>query len=220
MQCQFALNNHVVNTSHTCQLHITVMAEKQDDGPPPLEDPNSWDYECVICHNKVNSQCLSCLQKSLQMTSFGRIYKYIPLPDSELTDDVCEICANKVKTYCHGCMETSQLRSKDIRNARDDSDTSAPQPMPDTDRSDSAVDVDVICDSSTSSDTNLDIDFVENLDGSGLYLRMLTERRLAWESYMLRRRLERDSDTKKETDDTDMPPLEKMKITKIDSAER
>ena len=154
------------------------------------------------------------------MTSFGRIYKYIPLPDSELTDDVCEICANKVKSYFHGCMEMAQLRSKDIRNARDDSDTSAPQPMPDTDRSDSAVDVDVICDSSRSSDTNLDIDFVENLDGSDLYLRMLTERRLAWESYMLRRRLERDSDTKKETDDTDMPPLEKMKITEIDSAER
>ena len=95
---------------------INSMAEKQDNGPPPLEDPNSVDYECVVCHNKVNSQCLSCLEKALQMTSFDRIYKYTPQPDSDGTDSVCEICDNKVKNLCHACWETAQLRSNYIRN--------------------------------------------------------------------------------------------------------
>ena len=92
------------------------MAERQDNGPPPLEDPNSVDYKCVVCHTKVNSLCLACLEKALQMTSFGRILKYIPQPDSDGTDSVCEICDNKVKNLCHACWETAQLRSNYIRN--------------------------------------------------------------------------------------------------------
>ena len=149
------------------------MAEKQDNGPPPLEDPNSLDYICAECHNKVNSLCLPCLEKALQMTSFTRIYKYTPQPmaDSDRTDYVCETCHNKVKSLCHACQEMAQLRANFIRNARDNSDTYAPQPMSDTDRSDSAYDVDIISDSSRSTDTTLDIDFIENVDETGTVLK-------------------------------------------------
>merc|ERR1712121_321234 len=77
--------------------------------------PNSVDYKCVVCHTKVNSLCLACLEKALQMTSFGRILEYIPLPDSDVTDSVCGICDNRVKNLCLGCWETAQLRSNYIR---------------------------------------------------------------------------------------------------------
>ena len=168
------------------------MAEKQDNGPPPLEDPNSVDYECVICHNKVNSQCLSCLEKALQMTSFDRIYKYIPQPDSDGNDYVCEICDNKVKNLCHACMETAKLRSNYIRNAHD---------------------VDVISDSSRSSDTNLD--FVQNFDESGFLVKHLTMKLEQCKSLTFEKRVERDSDTESD----DMPPLEETKKTNFDSDE-
>ena len=60
------------------------MAEKEDNGPSPLEDPNSVDYDCSICHNM-----------------------YTPHTDSDGTDYVCEICdTNKEKNLCHACMET------------------------------------------------------------------------------------------------------------------
>ena len=91
----------------------TSMAEKQDNGPPPLENPNSLDYICAECHNKVNSLCLLCLEKALHMTSFTRIYKSTPQPmaDSDRSDYVCETCDNTVKSLCLACMETAQLRS-------------------------------------------------------------------------------------------------------------
>ena len=94
---------------------LNTMAERQDNGPPPLEDPNSVDYKCVVCHTKVNSLCLACLEKALQMTSFCRILEYIPLPDSDVTDSVCGICDNKVKNLCLACWEMAQLRSNYIR---------------------------------------------------------------------------------------------------------
>ena len=130
------------------------MAHKKDAGPPPLEDPNSPDYVCVQCHNKVNSLCLQCLEMALLRTDY-----------------VCETCHNKVKCLCHACHEVAQLRANFIKNARDNSDRSGPQPMPDTDRSDSAYDVDIISDSSRSTDTTLDIDFIENLDEYGTVLK-------------------------------------------------
>ena len=35
------------------------MADKED-GPPPLENPNSPSYVCVECHNNEDSLCLEC----------------------------------------------------------------------------------------------------------------------------------------------------------------
>ena len=36
------------------------MADKENDGPPPLEDPNSPDYVCVVCQNNVDALCQEC----------------------------------------------------------------------------------------------------------------------------------------------------------------
>ena len=195
------------------------MAEKQDNGPPPLENPNSLDYICVECHNKVNSLCLLCLEKALHMTSFTRIYKSTPQPmaDSDRSDYVCETCDNTVKSLCLACMETAQLRSNFIRNTRENSDTYAPQPISDTDRSDSAYDVDIISDSSRNTDTTLDIDFTENFDETGTLLKYVTMKRLQCKSLILGGRFERNSDT--ESDYSDLPPLEETKKFKYDSDE-
>ena len=176
------------------------MAHKKDAGPPPLEDPNSPDYVCVQCHNKVNSLCLPCLEMALLRTDY-----------------VCETCHNKVKSLCHACQEMAQLRANFIRNARDNSDSYAPQPMSDTDRSDSAYDVDIISDSSRSTDTTLDIDFIENVDETGTVLKKGIMKRFQLKSLILDGRFERDSDT--ETEYCDMPPLEETKKSKADSDE-
>ena len=156
---------------------------------------------------------------ALLRTSFTRNDKYTPQPmaDSDRTDYVCETCHNKVKSLCHACQEMAQLRANFIRNARDNSDTYAPQPMSDTDRSDSAYDVDIISDSSRSTDTTLDIDFIENVDETGTVLKNVIMKRLQFKSLILDGRFERDSDT--ETDYSDMPPLEETKKTKADSDE-
>ena len=149
------------------------MAEKEDNGPSPLEDPNSVDYDCSICHNM-----------------------YTPHTDSDGTDYVCEICdTDKEKNLCHACMETIQQRSYYyIRNAHD---------------------VDVISDSSRSSDTNLD--FVQNFDESGFLVKHLTMKLEQCKSITFEKRVERDSDT--ESDYTDMPPLEETKKTNFDTDE-
>ena len=149
------------------------MAEKEDNGPSPLEDPNSVDYDCSVCHNM-----------------------YTPHTDSDGTDYVCEICdTNKEKNLCHACLERIQLRSYYyMKNAHD---------------------VDVISDSSRSSDTNLDV--VQNFDESDLLVKQLAMRLELCKSMTFEKRVDRDSDT--ECDYTDMPPLEKAKKAKFDTDE-
>ena len=103
----------------------------------------------------------------------------------------------------------AQLRANFIKNARDNSDRSGPQPMPDTDRRDSAYDVDIISDSSRSSDTNLNIDYLKNFDEYGTVLVQNGNMNLFQrKSFILDGRFERDSDT--ETDYSDMPSLEEV----------
>ena len=146
------------------------MAEKEDNGPSPLEDPNSVDYDCSVCHNM-----------------------YTPHTDSDGTDYVCEICdTNKVKHICHTCMETRLYYYN--KNAHD---------------------VEVISDSSRSSDSELD--FVQNLDESGFLFKHLTMKLELCKSITFEKRVERDSDT--EDDYTDMPPLEETKKTNFDTDE-
>ena len=176
------------------------MAHKKDAGPPPLEDPNSPDYVCVQCHNKVNSLCLPCLDMAKVRTGY-----------------VCKTFHNEVKSLCLACQEMTQLRAKFIRKARGDSDRYVPQPMSDTATSDSAYEVDSFCDSPRNTDTSLDIDFIENVDETGTVLKKGIMKRFQLKSLILDGRFERDSDT--ETDYSDMPPLEETKKTKADSDE-
>ena len=46
-------------------LHLLEMADNKDAGHPPLQDPNSPDYVCVTCQNRVNSLCLACQELAL-----------------------------------------------------------------------------------------------------------------------------------------------------------
>ena len=97
--------------------------------------------------------------------------------------------------------------------------SNTPQPMSDSDSSDSAYDVDTISDSPRSTDTTLEIDFIENVDETGTVLiaKNVIMKRLKFKPLILDGRFERDSDT--ETDYSDMPPLEETKKTKDDSDE-
>ena len=36
------------------------MADNENDGPPPLEDPNSPNYICVLCQNNADALCQEC----------------------------------------------------------------------------------------------------------------------------------------------------------------
>ena len=166
------------------------MAYKKDAGPPPLQDPNSPDYECSVCHNRVNSLCGPCL-------------------------DMAKIRAGT--SPCHACQEMGQQRANIIKNACDNSHSYAPQPMSDTARSDSQYDVDVISDSSRSTDTTLDIDWIENLDRTVTVLKEVTMMRFQLASLFRDGKFEKDCET--ETDYSDMPPLEETKKTKYDSDE-
>ena len=114
--------------------------------------------------------------------------KYIPHTDGDGTEYVCEICE---KNLCHACLERIQLRSYYyMKNAHD---------------------VDVISDSSRSSDTNLDV--VQNFDESGFLVKHLTMKLEQCKSLTFEKRVERDSDTESD----DMPPLEETKKTNFDS---
>ena len=176
------------------------MAYKKDAGPPPLQDPNSPDYKCSVCHNRVNSLCLPCLDMAKIRAGF-----------------VCETFHNEVTSPCHACQEMAQQRANIIKNARDNSHSYAPQPMSDTDRSDSQYDVDVICDSSTSTDTTSDIDWILNLERTVSVLKEVIMMQSQLNSPILDDRSEKDSDI--ETESSDMPPLEETKKTNADCDE-
>ena len=164
------------------------MAYKKDAGPPPLQDPNSPDYECSVCHNRVNSLCGPCL-------------------------DMAKIRAGT--SPCHACQEMGQQRANIIKNASailknalDNSHSYAPQPMSDTD---------VICDSSTSTDTCSDIDWILNLERTVSVLKEVIMMQSQLNSPILDDRSEKDSDI--ETESSDMPPLEETKKTNADCDE-
>ena len=177
------------------------MAYNKDNGPPPLEDPNSPDYKCSVCHNRVNSLCLPCLDMAKIRAGF-----------------VCETFHNEVTSLCHACQEMAQLRANFIRNARDNTDSYAPQPMSDTARSDSQYDVDVISDSSRSTDTTLDIDWIENLDRTVPEVKEVTMMRFQLASLFRDGKFEKDSET--ECDYSDLPPLEEPKKNEAECDEK
>ena len=118
--------------------------------------------------------------------------KYIPHSDGDGTEYVCEICE---KHLCQACLERIQLRSYYYRKNEHD--------------------VDVISDSSRSSDTEWD--FVQNLDESNLLGKQLAMRLELFKSMTFEKRVDRDTDT--ECDYSDMPPLEKAKKPNFDTDE-
>ena len=118
---------------------------------------------------------------------------YSPHTDSDGNDFWCEKCdTNKVKHICHTCMETTLYYYN--KNAHD---------------------VEVISDSSLSSDSELD--FLQNLDETDFLFKHLTMKRQLCKSLTFEKRVERDSDT--DEDYTDMPPLEEAKKTNFDTDE-
>ena len=140
-----------------------------------------------------------------------------PLEDPNSPDYVCVQCHNNVNALCLACQEMAQLRANSTRNECDDSDRDTPQPMSDSDSSDSAYYADTIIDSPRSTDTTLDLnDIIENVDETGTYLRAAMKG-LKFKPLILDGRFERDSDS--ETDYSDMPPLEETKKNKEDSDE-
>ena len=97
------------------------MADKKDAGPPPLEDPNSPEYVCVTCHNKVNSLCLACQEMALLRANFTRNERdnsdrYTPqaMSDSDMTDSAYD--ADTIIDSPNSRSSTLQLNFSDNSN--------------------------------------------------------------------------------------------------------
>ena len=85
-----------------------------------------------------------------------------PLEDPNSPDYVCVTCQNNVNALCLACQEMAQLRANSTRNERDNSDRDTPQPMSDSDSTDSAYDVDTISDSPNSCSSTLLLNVSDN----------------------------------------------------------
>ena len=50
------------------------MADRDNDGPTPLEDTNSPDDICVVCHNNVDALCQECQETAQLRVNYTRNY--------------------------------------------------------------------------------------------------------------------------------------------------
>ena len=103
------------------------MADKKDAGPPPLEDPNSPEYVCVTCHNRVNSLCLACQEMALLRANFttnerDNSDRYTPqaMSDSDMTDSAYD--ADTIIDSPNSSSSTLLLNLSD--NSNDENDVS------------------------------------------------------------------------------------------------
>ena len=69
------------------------MADNKDAGLPPLQDPNTPDYVCPTCQDRVNSLCLACQELALLRANSTTNERdnsdsYTPqaMPDSDMSD--------------------------------------------------------------------------------------------------------------------------------------
>ena len=175
------------------------MADKEDAGPPPLEDPNSPDYVCVYCQSNVDALCLECQELAQLTANFTRNDRDDSDRDTPLDID------DESQNY--------------VGHMIDHEDPESPVY---SDTSDSAYYADTIIDSPRSTDTTLDLNDIENDAETSTGARNViifgaAMKGLKFRPLILDGRFERDSDS--ETDDSDMPPLEERKKNKEDSDE-
>ena len=186
------------------------MADKEDAGPPPLEDPNSPDYVCVYCQSNVDALCLECQEMAELTANSTRNDRDDSDRDTPLDID------DESQSYVGHMILHEDPESPGTRS-------NTPQPMSDSDSSDSAYYADTIIDSPRSTDTTLDLnDIIENVDEAITRARNViicgaAMKGLKFKPLILGGRFDRDSDS--ETDYSDMPPLEETKKNKEDSDE-
>ena len=102
-------------------LHLLKMADNKDAGPPPLENPNSPDYVCVTCQNRVNSLCLACQELALLRANSTTNERdnsdsYTPqaMSDSDMTDSAYD--ADTIIDSPNSRSSTLQLNFSDNSN--------------------------------------------------------------------------------------------------------
>ena len=97
------------------------MADKENDGPPPLEDPNSPDYICVICQNNVDALCHECQETAELRANYTR-------NDSGGQDD-------KVSETSNSAYDGETIRDDSDDSDRDNGNPSIPLDIDDESRS-------------------------------------------------------------------------------------
>ena len=151
------------------------MADKGNDGPPPLEDPNSPDYICVVCQNNVDALCQECQETAELRANSTR-------NDSGGEDD-------KLSETSNSAYDGETIRDDSDRDTKnpsipldiDDESRSyvghmilhedpespvttrsnSPKAMSASGTSDSAYSADTIIDSPTSTDTTVDVNDID-----------------------------------------------------------
>ena len=186
------------------------MANKEDAGPPHLEDPNNPDDVCVYCQSNVDAVCLECQELAQLTANFTRNDR-----DDSDRDTPLDIDDESQSYVGHMILHENPESPVTTRS-------NTPQPMSDSDTSDSAYYADTIIDSPRSTDTTLDLNDIENVAETSTGARNViifgaAMKGLKFRPLILDGRFERDSDS--ETDDSDMPPLEERKKNKEDSDE-
>ena len=221
------------------------MAYKKNDGPPPLEDPNSPDYVCIICQNNIDALCHECQEIADLKAIFTRMKRDNSDRDRPLDVD------DESQSYV-GHMTLHENPESPVTTR-----PNTPQPMSESDTSDcnATYNTDTIINSPTSTDTTLDLNEIENVNETSTEARNVSDSKISSERpdvsvfcascsnlnktctgararnvmlwvdatkdfkfkpLILDDKFERDNDN---DTDPEMPPLEKTKKNKEDSDE-
>ena len=103
------------------------MADNKDAGLPPLQDPNTPDYVCPTCQDRVNSLCLACQELALLRANSTTNERdnsdsYTPqaMSDSDMTDSAYD--ADTIIDSPNSSSSTLLLNLSD--NSNDENDVS------------------------------------------------------------------------------------------------
>ena len=141
------------------------MADRDNDGPPPLEDPNSPGYICVVCHNNVDALCQECQETAHLRVNSTRNYSGEEDDKlSETSDD--SDCDTKIPSF-YIPLDIDDESSSYVGHvidhldpeSPDSSRSNSPEPRSDTGTDDN-ISLHLSIDSPTSPETDIDIEIL------------------------------------------------------------
>ena len=124
------------------------MADNKDVGPPPVEDPNSPDYVCVVCQSNEDALCHECHEMAQHRANATRNGNSVIL---DIDDESCSYVGHMILHEDPESPVTSRSTTPQPTGAMSES-------------SDSVYDAYTIIDSPTSTDTTVDLNDRDFLD--------------------------------------------------------
>ena len=151
------------------------MADKENDGPPPLEDPNSHDYICVVCQNNVHALCQECQEtaevraNSTRNDSGGEDDKLSETSNSAYDGETIRDDSDRDTKNPSIPLDIDDESRSYVGHVIDHEDpespvttrSNSPETMSASGTDDSAYYADTIIDSPTSTDTTVDVNDID-----------------------------------------------------------